>query len=74
VQSKIIQPGEPWQKRGLKAGQGTFGRTGEGRFLPPDDAAAAGTKASHEVMELVRETPALSFLVMQLRATGQSWA
>jgi len=48
------------------------GRAGEGRFLPPDDAAAAGTKASHEVMELVRGTPALS-LVMQLRETGQFW-
>ena len=36
------------------------------RFLPLGKEAAAETKASHEVMELVRKNPELSFLVVQL--------
>ena len=31
------------------------------------------TKASHEVMELVRANSALSYLAMRLRDTGMSW-
>lgn len=34
---------------------------------------AAETKASHEVMELVRGSPALSFMVLRLRGSGLSW-
>jgi hypothetical protein len=43
------------------------------RFLPPGKAAAAETKASHEVMDLVRENPELSLLVVQLHEAGRSW-
>ena len=43
------------------------------RFLPPGDAAAKATKASHEVMDLVREKPELSLLVVQLHEAGRSW-
>ncbi len=43
------------------------------RFLPPGKEAAAETKASHEVMDLVRENPELSFLVIQLHEAGRSW-
>ncbi len=34
---------------------------------------AAETRASHEVMELVRGSAVLSHMVVQLRATGMSW-
>jgi hypothetical protein len=34
---------------------------------------AAETKASHEVMVLVRGIPALSHLVIRLRESGLSW-
>ena len=44
------------------------------RFLPPGDAAAKATKASHEVMDLVREKPELSLLVVQLHEAGCSWS
>jgi hypothetical protein len=40
------------------------------RFLPSGSAAAAETKASHEVMDLVRKNPALSLLVVQLHYAG----
>ena len=40
---------------------------GTSRFLPLGSAAAAETKASHEVMDLVRKHPELSRLVVQLR-------
>ena len=43
------------------------------RFLPLSKEAAAETKASHEVMELVRKNPELSFLVVQLHEAGRSW-
>jgi hypothetical protein len=43
------------------------------RFLPRGKEAAAETKASHEVMELVRKDAALSLLVVQLRDAGQPW-
>jgi hypothetical protein len=43
------------------------------RFLPPGDAAAEATKASHEVMDLVRGKPELSLLVVQLHEAGRSW-
>jgi hypothetical protein len=43
------------------------------RFLPPGKEAAAETKASHEVMDLVRENPELSLLVVQLHEAGRSW-
>ena len=43
------------------------------RFLPPSNAAAAATKASHEVMDLVRKNPELSLLVVQLHEAGRSW-
>ena len=43
------------------------------RFLPPSRVAAAETKASHEVMELVRKDPALSLLVVRLREAGRPW-
>ena len=43
------------------------------RFLPPSNAAAATTKASHEVMDLVRKNPELSLLVVQLHEAGRSW-
>jgi hypothetical protein len=35
--------------------------------------AAAETKASHGVMELVRKNPELSLLVVQLHEAGRSW-
>ena len=44
------------------------------RFLPPRKEAATETKASHEVMELVRQNPKLSLLVIQLREAGRSWS
>ena len=43
------------------------------RFLPAGKEAAAETKASHEVMDLVRKHPELSLLVVQLREAGRSW-
>jgi hypothetical protein len=43
------------------------------RYLPQGKEAAAETKASHEVMDLVRENPELSFLVVQLHESGRSW-
>jgi hypothetical protein len=43
------------------------------RFLPPRSEAAVETKASHEVMELVRQNPELGLLVIQLREAGRSW-
>ena len=43
------------------------------RFVPQGKEAAAETKASHEVMDLVRENPELSFLVVQLHEAGRSW-
>ena len=43
------------------------------RFLPLGKEAAAATKASHEVMDLVRKNPELSLLVVQLHEAGRSW-
>ena len=43
------------------------------RFLPPGKEAAAETKASHEVMDLVRDNPELSLLVVRLHEAGCSW-
>ena len=43
------------------------------RFLPRGKEAAAETKASHEVMDLVRKHPELSLLVVQLHEAGRSW-
>jgi hypothetical protein len=43
------------------------------RFLPPRREAAVETKASHEVMDLVRQNPELGLLVIQLREAGRSW-
>jgi hypothetical protein len=43
------------------------------RFLPPGKEAAPETKASHEVMDLVRKDPELSLLVVQLHEAGHSW-
>jgi hypothetical protein len=43
------------------------------RFLPPRKEAADQTKASHEVMELVRQNPKLSLLVIQLREAGAAY-
>jgi hypothetical protein len=43
------------------------------RFSPRGKEAAAETKASHEVMELVRQNTELSLLVVQLREAGRSW-
>jgi hypothetical protein len=43
------------------------------RLLPPGKEAAAETKASHEVMDLVRKSPELSFLVVQLHELGRPW-
>ena len=43
------------------------------RFLPPGKEAAATTKASHEVMNLVRGNPELSLLVVRLHEAGRSW-
>jgi len=43
------------------------------RFLPPRKEAADETKASHEGMELVRQSPKYSLLVIQLREAGRSW-
>ena len=42
-------------------------------FLPPRSEAAVETKASHEVMDLVRQNPELGLLVIQLREAGRSW-
>ena len=41
--------------------------------LAASRVAAAETKASHEVMELVRKDPALSLLVVRLREAGEPW-
>ena len=38
-----------------------------------DDEPAEATKASHEVMGLVRGNSALSHLVLRLRDSGLSW-
>ena len=38
-----------------------------------DDEPAEATKASHEVMGLVRGNSAFSHLVLQLRESGLSW-
>jgi hypothetical protein len=43
------------------------------RFLPAGKEAAAETKASHEVMDLVRENPELSLMVFKLHEAGRSW-
>jgi hypothetical protein len=43
------------------------------RFLPLGKDAAAETKASHEVMDLVRESPELSLMVFKLHGAGRSW-
>ena len=43
------------------------------RFLPRGKEAAAATKASHEVMDLVRKAPELNLLVIRLREEGHSW-
>jgi hypothetical protein len=43
------------------------------RFLPPRKEAAEQTRASHEVMELVRQNPKLGLLVIQLREAGRAW-
>jgi hypothetical protein len=43
------------------------------RFSPRGKEAAAETKASHEVMDLVRKNPELSLLVVQLHEAGRSW-
>jgi len=43
------------------------------RFLPPRKEAADETKASHEVMELVRQDHKLGLLVIRLREAGRSW-
>jgi len=43
------------------------------RFSPRGKEAAAETKASHEVMDLVREKPEPSLLVVQLHEAGRSW-
>ena len=43
------------------------------RFLPPRKEAAGETKASHEVMELVRQNPKLGLRVIQLREAGRAW-
>ena len=43
------------------------------RYLPQGKEAAAETKASHEVMDLVRKNPELGFLVVQLHEAGRSW-
>ncbi len=43
------------------------------RFSPLSREAEVETKASHQVMELVRKSPELSRLVVQLRDQGQSW-
>ena len=44
------------------------------RFSPRGKEAAAETKASHEVMELVRQSSKLGLLVIQLRENGRSWS
>lgn len=44
------------------------------RFLPASHEAAAETKASQEVIELVRLHRELGLLVIQLRDAGQSWS
>ena len=43
------------------------------RFSPLGKEAAAETKASHEVMDLVRKDPELSLMVIQLHEEGRSW-
>jgi hypothetical protein len=43
------------------------------RFSPMSRAAALETKASHQVMELVRKKPTLGQLVIRLREQGLSW-
>ena len=44
------------------------------RFLPPSGEVAAETKASQEVMDLVRLHRALGLLVIQLRDAGRPWS
>jgi hypothetical protein len=43
------------------------------RFLPLGKDAAAETKASHEVMDLVRENGELSLMAFKLHEAGRSW-
>ena len=43
------------------------------RFVPLGKEAAAETKASHEVMDLVRENRELSLMVFKLQEAGRSW-
>jgi len=44
------------------------------RFLPPSREVAAETKASQEVMDLVRLHRELGLLVIQLRDAGRPWS
>ena len=44
------------------------------RFLPPSREVAAETKASQEVMDLVRLHRELGLLVIQLRDAGRLWS
>ena len=44
------------------------------RFLPPSGEVAAETKASQEVMDLVRLHRELGLLVIQLRDAGRPWS
>ena len=41
--------------------------------MPPGKEAAAETKASHEVMDLLRENPELGLLVIQLHEAARFW-
>jgi hypothetical protein len=43
------------------------------KVLAPRSEAAVETKASHEVMDLVRQNPDLGLLVIQLREAGRPW-
>jgi len=42
------------------------------RFLPPRKEAAEETRASHQVMELVRQSPEFGLLVTKPPAQGRS--
>ena len=44
------------------------------RFLPPSREVAAETKASQEVMDLVRLHRELGLMVIQLRDEGRPWS
>ena len=44
------------------------------RFLPPSRVAAAETKASQELMDLVRLHRELGLLVIRLRDAGRPWS